>query len=138
MKKESEVKEAWKAPETIPEPAAQEEFTEFGIRSEDGRRYIVTRSFLLPVKFGPPVAIPKGATVFLSKLTADQLFVANKVEPEKLGKFFKAVRNFSIVKAGEWIILEVGDTLEIEDRQEALELLKRGDIREIPESEVEK
>jgi hypothetical protein len=117
-----------------PEPATQE-FVEFGIRYEDARPYLTVRSFLLTIKAGPVQPIPKGVTVWLSKKTGEELFYANKVEPLHLGKFFKAVRDFTTVEQGEWVLIHRDDVLEL-DRAEAIELLRQGKVHELSESEV--
>lgn len=120
------------------EMAASEKETvcEFGIRPEDARPYVVTRSFYLTVRFGPPETMPKGETVWLSKQTADTLFPAGKIEPLEVGRYFKFLHPARIVQNKEWVDLKPGDIVELE-REEALRLLRQRLIVEVNPGEVE-
>jgi len=112
----------------------QEPLYEFGVRYEEASPYVVEKSFYLSIRFGPPVPIPKGETVWVSKQTAEELFFSCKVAPLQLGEFFRVTRPFLDVQDGQWVNLKINDVLRL-TREEAITLLRKQLIIETQEVE---
>jgi len=121
-----------------PPEALPEEFVQFGLASGGGQLWLVEKPFTLTTRFGPPTAIPAGATVRLDMQAGLEMFQAGRVRPVSMPTIFKAIRHFVTVENGEWAEIERDDVVKITDQAEALRLWRQGYVKPEPEKEVKK
>ena len=104
-------------------------------KAVSGGVFKVIRGFYLQVRNGPNVPVLPGSTCELSQEISTTLFMAGKIEPINLPREFKVLRNFKATVGDSYLNLCTGDEVSLE-REEALDLMRKGIVKPIFKSEV--
>jgi hypothetical protein len=101
--------------------------------------FLTTRAFWLQTKLGPLEVVSIGSRVRVSSKTARELFQASKIEPIEIPKMFEVVHPFvSTNGGGEWLEVEIGDTVQLERKLEALKFWRCGWVKPSQKKEAKK